>query len=64
MRLSDAKKLINGDQVKIKAKATSSRTREVVTVAQAYPLASDPAIHLIEAMTGDGYRTLTHNDIL
>jgi hypothetical protein len=59
MRLRNARKLHNGDQVTVKD------TGQTVTVIKAYPCPTDPDhYHCVDVMLpAEGYTTLTHLEV-
>lgn len=57
MKLRDAKKLHNGDQV------TIEDTGETVEIMDAYQHPDNPHFVLVDAMTSEGFKTLTHLEI-
>lgn len=57
MQLTHAKDLHNGDQV------TIDDTGEVVTVIDAYVSPENPGYVVIEAMTADGFKQMSHLEV-
>lgn len=64
MRLRDARKLHNGDQVTIKRNILTHNQKETVVIIRAYKPTEDPTSHYVDVMTSDGFWTLSHRDIL